>query len=457
MRDIIVLLPGIMGSVLEKDGREVWTVSGGAVWRALKSLGGSIQELAIAGVDDPQLDDLGDGVSAPRLLSDIHMVPGLWRIDGYTLIAKSLRRRFDLTPGENYFEFPYDWRRDNRVHARRLRRESRAWLEARRQQGVADPKLILVAHSMGGLVARAFLELEEGWRDTRALVTFGTPYRGSLNALGFIANGFEKGIGPLSLDLTEMLRSFTSIYQLLPTYTCFDAGDGQLVRAGETDAIPNLDRARAADALAFHRQIRDAVSAHRREQPYLEAGYETYPVVGYAQPTFQSAVLEGNKVELRRDRRGRDEGGDGTVPRPSAIPEELDGDRRRSMFSAVSHGSLQNTDEVLDHLQGLLTTDYDPEDYRAAAATLSLDVDDVFGEDEAVIVKARCSEPGVEPEVEIRDTETATAVASTTLYDEVDGGWMTGELGPLPAGSYRITLTAPGFDAEPVSDLLVVF
>jgi pimeloyl-ACP methyl ester carboxylesterase len=40
------------------------------------------------------------------------------------------------------------------------------------------PKLILVGHSMGGLVARYFLECLEGWRDTRRLVTFGTPYRG---------------------------------------------------------------------------------------------------------------------------------------------------------------------------------------------------------------------------------------------------------------------------------------
>ena len=30
--------------------------------------------------------------------------------------------------GENFFEFPYDWRRDNRVAARRLQRESREWL-----------------------------------------------------------------------------------------------------------------------------------------------------------------------------------------------------------------------------------------------------------------------------------------------------------------------------------------
>ena len=28
--DVIVLLPGIMGSVLQKDGKDVWALSGGA-------------------------------------------------------------------------------------------------------------------------------------------------------------------------------------------------------------------------------------------------------------------------------------------------------------------------------------------------------------------------------------------------------------------------------------------
>src|SRR4029434_11089128 len=31
-----------------------------------------------------------------------------------------------------------------------------------------------------------------GWRDCRALITFGTPYRGSANALNYLANGYKK-------------------------------------------------------------------------------------------------------------------------------------------------------------------------------------------------------------------------------------------------------------------------
>ena len=79
---------------------------------------------------------------------------------------------------------------------------------------------------MGGLICRHFLEMLDGWKDTRLLITFGTPYRGSLNALDFIANGMKKKLGPVTLlNLTELVRSFTSVYQLLPIYPCVDPGE----------------------------------------------------------------------------------------------------------------------------------------------------------------------------------------------------------------------------------------
>ena len=119
MRDVVVLLPGITGSVLRKDGRDVWAVSMPAALGALASLGRNLQALAVPA--DAPLDDDG-GVTASRLMPDVHIVPGLWRIDGYTRIAEAIRRTFDVRLGENFFEFPYDWRRDNRVAARRLAR-----------------------------------------------------------------------------------------------------------------------------------------------------------------------------------------------------------------------------------------------------------------------------------------------------------------------------------------------
>jgi hypothetical protein len=40
MQDLVVLLPGITGSVLRREGDgDIWALSGGALWNWLSSLG----------------------------------------------------------------------------------------------------------------------------------------------------------------------------------------------------------------------------------------------------------------------------------------------------------------------------------------------------------------------------------------------------------------------------------
>ena len=133
-KHLVIVLPGISGSVLTKDGKEVWGTSTAAIWRAVTSGADSIRGLAIHGIDDPSLDDLGDGVQAVRLVQDLHIIPGLWKIDGYTAIVTRLKESLELEAGKNLFEFPYDWRRDNRVAARKLARSAKTWLDYWRQR-----------------------------------------------------------------------------------------------------------------------------------------------------------------------------------------------------------------------------------------------------------------------------------------------------------------------------------
>jgi hypothetical protein len=188
--DIVVLIPGITGSILQKDGRDVFGLTVGAGLRGLFSAGGSVRGLALA--DDPAtVDDLEDGVTASALAPDAHLIPGLWRIDRYDKISQRLRRQQPPHRGRGLLRVPLRLAQDSRVAARRLKRQADSWLQARRLDW-PQARLILVAHSMGGLVARYFLEVFDGWRDTRMLVTFGTPFRGSLNALDFLGSGFRK-------------------------------------------------------------------------------------------------------------------------------------------------------------------------------------------------------------------------------------------------------------------------
>ncbi|HEU0076655.1 MAG TPA: hypothetical protein VFQ76_03340, partial [Longimicrobiaceae bacterium] len=172
MPHVLVFLPGITGSVLKKDGKVVWGFSAGALGSALLSKGGSMKKALMLEADPPDVDDLGDGVVASALVPDLHLIPGFWKIDGYTRVIDTIQKRFDVTIGKNLFPFPYDWRRDNRVAARRLARQGREWLARwRESSGNKDARLVLIAHSMGGLVSRYYLEVLEGWKDTLALIT----------------------------------------------------------------------------------------------------------------------------------------------------------------------------------------------------------------------------------------------------------------------------------------------
>jgi len=453
--DVVVLLPGITGSVLRKGGKDVWAPTAGAVLEALLSLGDDIKQLELG--EDPLDEDEIDDVTAPSLIPDIHLIPGLWKIDGYGRIKKWITTNFDVREGLNYFDFPYDWRRDNRVHARRLARLSADRLKAYREdpQGNPEAKLVLVGHSMGGLISRYFLECLDGWRDTRMLVTFGTPYRGSINAIDSLANGMHKGVGPLSIDLSELVRSMNSVYQLLPIYPCVDGGDGTLVRPAETAAVPHVDQARAQAALEFHHEISDAVEQHEQDEDYEQNRYEIRPVIGTFQPTKQSALIEDGKVKLLRTRAGKDEDGDGTVPRVSATPIEVEREAN-AMFAGQRHASLQDDDAVLIQLDGLLTgLGLDTSAIRALPSiNLSVDLEDAYAAGEPVWLRAKPEADVFDPIVAVVETDGGVEAARARLLLE-DEGWYSAELPPLPPGAYRVTVSSE--NVKPVTDVFGVF
>ena len=94
--------------------------------------------------------------------------------------------------------FPYDWRLSNRYNGSALAeaiRPRRSAGGAGRGGPYADAKVVLVVHSMGGLVARWYIERCDGAEVTRKLITLGTPYRGAGKALEQLVNGVRVGPG----------------------------------------------------------------------------------------------------------------------------------------------------------------------------------------------------------------------------------------------------------------------
>jgi hypothetical protein len=311
---------------------------------------------------------------------------------------------------------------------------------------------------MGGLVARHFLEVLEGWGHTRVLVTFGTPYRGSLNALEMLANGLRKAFG--LVDVSTLLRSLTSLYELLPIYPCLEIHPGELVRVAETDRLEQVTQARAAAALAFHHEISTAVAANSANDDYRHNRYHIVPIVGTDQPTLQSArLIATGRVEMLTTHQGEDLGGDGTVPTVSGVPDELS-EQGGEVFVATRHATLQNASTVLTHVAGVLSRQYvDYRRFRGRALPpwkIALAVEDAYWTDESLSLRVRATpppSPALSGEItRLGDDQPAATLRFPAGYD----GWCSAEIPPLPPGVYRVAVRAH-HAADEVSDVFVVF
>ena len=473
VKDVVIMLPGITGSILQKDGKDMWALSGRAIWSLLRSGADFWRDMSIP-QEDHTLDDLGDGIKATGVIQDSHIVPGLVKVDGYTDLRHLFENRFRMVVGSienqvpaNYFDFPYDWRRDNRASARHLKQFVDERLPIwRTYSGAEEAQVILVAHSMGGLVSRYYLEVLGGWEQCRALITFGTPYRGSLNSIETLAYGYKNKLPAF----TEMARSFDSVHQLLPVYQSVLV-DGVYYSLTEVDGIPGIDRQRVIAAKGFHEEIQKAVESHESLVAYQENGYELVPIVGTKQSTMQSAEFREGKVVLTEtppDAAWEGEGivdGDGTVPRVSAIPLEQSG-TFNGRFIAEKHSCLQVNETVLAQVFELIkwTQASDRGDVRGIAwdtyspneAALNLMVDDMYFPDEVVVIGAtvvNMSDPGV-----------VTAVVTPLIEDgevtshplmEKDGKWSV-VLEDLAPGTYRVVVNSERAGIDAVRDVFEV-
>lgn len=476
MKDIIIIIPGITGSVLQKDGKDVWGVSGQAAWQAIKTFGQSLYDLKLE-QDDLETEDLGDGIRATRLIEDACIVPGLIKIDGYTRTSNLITKNFDVTRGNiytdpddraaNFYHFPYDWRRDNRFTAKLLKRLIDKRLKRWREfTGNPDAKAILLAHSMGGLVSRYYLEVEGGWRDCKALFTFGTPYRGAPQIVKYLVEGYKK----LFLDMTEVFRSLPSVYQLLPIYPMLNMGGEEDIRIADAENVPNIKRERAQEALEkFHRKIEEEVAKNLQNEDYRRL-FTTVPIVGIHQPTFQSAVLgndgtfKASEDILPSSLRNRPDlgAGDGSVPLVSAIPIELSNSFNNA-FIAETHGMLQNQSLILRDLQHRLeASQFDLATIRAPESAISLAVDDLYLSDEPIVLRSKViTTPGVMTgalQAEIASVTGDRPALNLTLEQQQEQDW-SAAIDSLPPGQYRVTIKteiANDQTPTPVHDLFEV-
>jgi len=232
------------------------TADGPCPWRSLLPPGVPIWQVDIKAIcGDKPLVDLGV-VYEPWLTQwpeaqaepdPVVLIPGImgswniagrWQIDPIfhtydnlmeALIAAGYKEDGLLETKPTLFAFPYDWRADNNLTAGLLK-------EKIQQVKVitGKNKVDIIAHSMGGLVTRSYVQGSDYQNDIDQVIFLGTPHLGSLESYlkyegadGFFSTS-EKIVKYLFqieaasngyLDLTDYIRAkVLSAEQLLPTF-----------------------------------------------------------------------------------------------------------------------------------------------------------------------------------------------------------------------------------------------
>ncbi len=158
---------------------------------------------------------------------------GQWQLDQILHAYDNLYAELSdngYVPEKDLFTFPYEWRDSNVDNAKLLKAEI-----ARIKKKTNWPKVDLVAHSMGGLLARQYIESADYVDDVDQLITLGTPHLGSPEAyLKWDGDGWFWGLPDIYAkhllgqeaheenyaDIFDYIhqRPLASLQELLPVY-----------------------------------------------------------------------------------------------------------------------------------------------------------------------------------------------------------------------------------------------
>ena len=196
----LVFIPGILGSKLCDS-------KGHVVWGNATSLT-NLSSLSLAG-PHPRTD-----ISSCGVITEIQILGPIWAVhqyDGLLAILGQLGYR----EGENLFIFDYDWRLSNFDNAKRL-------ATFIHQKLPGNTPYDIVAHSMGGIIARIYIH-DAGTEAGRIHLVFfmGTPFQGSVNTFGALAVGWgalENVMAGGKNAIRQNVLSYPGFLELLPRY-----------------------------------------------------------------------------------------------------------------------------------------------------------------------------------------------------------------------------------------------
>lgn len=202
----VVIIPGVLGSKLCRDTESKYLIWGAAI--------------PLQYFTELKLPLTNEYVDLD------HKECGL--LDNFTFIGPIKSNKYEklitLMEGLGYelekdlFIFSYDWRLSNFDNAERLSN----FIE----QNIEANSVDIIAHSMGGLVARAYIYQYGGNERVDKLITMGTPHLGSVAAFQMLDEGYDFFVNLLNkgvVNIRETITTFPSMYELMPHYDgcCF--------------------------------------------------------------------------------------------------------------------------------------------------------------------------------------------------------------------------------------------
>ncbi|MGW7721533.1 alpha/beta fold hydrolase [Streptomyces chartreusis] len=193
----VIFIPGVMGTEL-KCGNST-------IWPRVLPWGPNLRRLMLR----------PDGKTSVESC----VKPGniIKKVAGQDIYGTTLQG-LEALPGAKIYPFPYDWRMSPGDAVPALNRlVDQALAETK-----AD-KVVIYAHSMGGLVARWYVDDAERASKVDRVLTVGTPYLGSPKSWFALAHGYSTPTGDIGLDallsngpLKELARNLTGLYFLYP-------------------------------------------------------------------------------------------------------------------------------------------------------------------------------------------------------------------------------------------------
>jgi pimeloyl-ACP methyl ester carboxylesterase len=321
------LLEGSALYPCDKDPASLWGTAGSLHW-LFNPEAWQRRITAGNGRDDP-------GAARPGPVLDVDMRLRRKRIEfrPYAAFLKALR-----DAGADVLVVPYDWRLSNRQSAHLLqRRILEKWFgghyleQARRLR--EDERITFIGHSMGGLIARFFLEsAHQGHVLARRLITIGTPHLGAPQAylhligrtLPLPDNPFYRevraaGIPPAAGATaqfvpakiqTAVFRFMSSAFEILPVYDF-------VTSKGRTEPFAETYRAEVhaptrRPAIRVIAELRQGLTDDSRLDEWLgvhDLEYHFLAATGF--PTALGYDRGRDRIVTGRE-------GDGTVPLRSA-------------------------------------------------------------------------------------------------------------------------------------------